>query len=228
MSSPESGKQDDESWSPDRSLSRTETKRGDSEGRRRDILRAAAVLLREQGYAALNMRDVAALAGVSPGTTYSYFAGKEEIFATLLTGRLDDLAGKLAALARNPRSLETLVAAILPDFRGICQDFGANIGAWLQARKTADDVMTRLRGAFTAAVDQLAAAAQAAAAHSGVSLPGGDLTKPFLWATLIGLANVTGSGEQGMANFNPEALAAFAARTITAGARAGQGSGEGS
>jgi hypothetical protein len=131
----------------------------------------------------------------------------------------------LAALARNPGSLETLVAAILPDFREICRDFGANIAAWLQARKTADEVMNRLRGAFMAAVDQLAAAAQAAARHSGVSLPGDDLTKPFLWATLIGLANVTGGGVQGMDNFSPEALAAFAARTITVGARGGRGSG---
>jgi AcrR family transcriptional regulator len=222
MSTPDNRKPSSD-WPPGRAVTRTETRRGDGEGRRRDILRAAADLLREQGYAALNMRDVAARAGVSPGTPYSYFAGKEEIFATLLTGRLDDLTARLTGLERRPDTLEALFGAILPDFREIYRDFAANIGAWLEAGETADDVMIGLRRAFSDAVDHLAAAAQASAARSGVTLPGGDLTKTFIWATLIGLANVTVSGVQVMYNFSPEALAALAARAITAsaGPRAG-------
>ena len=70
---------------------RSETKRGDREGRRRDILRAAAEILEQHGYGELNMRAIASRAGVSAGTPYSYFTSKEEIFATLLGRRFEEL-----------------------------------------------------------------------------------------------------------------------------------------
>ena len=44
------------------------TKWGDREQRRIDILDAARALIADRGYLALNMRDLAAGAGVSPAT----------------------------------------------------------------------------------------------------------------------------------------------------------------
>src|SRR5689334_22984946 len=64
-------------------MSLPKTKWGDRVQRRADILDAARACIAGPGYLALNMRDLAAAAGVSPATLYSYFANKEELFATL-------------------------------------------------------------------------------------------------------------------------------------------------
>ena len=59
------------------------TRWGDREQRRIDILDAARALVEGPGYVSLSMRTLAADAGISPATLYSYFATKEELFATL-------------------------------------------------------------------------------------------------------------------------------------------------
>ena len=50
-----------------------------SEGRRLDILRAAARVFRRSGVAAAGMREIALEADLSPGNLYYYFAGKDEL-----------------------------------------------------------------------------------------------------------------------------------------------------
>ena len=50
-----------------------------AEGRRLDILRAAASVFRRSGVAAAGMREIAEEAGLSPGNLYYYFAGKDEL-----------------------------------------------------------------------------------------------------------------------------------------------------
>ena len=57
---------------------------GDAEARRRDILRSAETLLDAEGYAGLTMRAIAVGAGVSSGTVYQYFDGKEDVFVALM------------------------------------------------------------------------------------------------------------------------------------------------
>jgi AcrR family transcriptional regulator len=56
----------------------------DSDGRREQILRAAATVIIRQGYDKTTMSDIADAAGVSRGTVYLYFRGKEELFEALL------------------------------------------------------------------------------------------------------------------------------------------------
>ncbi len=50
-----------------------------SEGRRLDILRAAARVFRRSGVAAAGMREIAEEADLSPGNLYYYFGGKDEL-----------------------------------------------------------------------------------------------------------------------------------------------------
>ncbi len=50
-----------------------------SEGRRLDILRAAARVFRRSGVGAAGMREIAEEADLSPGNLYYYFAGKDEL-----------------------------------------------------------------------------------------------------------------------------------------------------
>src|SRR5436309_3086433 len=72
---------------------KSKSKWGDREARRRDILAAARALLERGGYERLSIRAVADRAGVSPGTVYTYFAGRESLWATL-TGLADHFTGE--------------------------------------------------------------------------------------------------------------------------------------
>jgi AcrR family transcriptional regulator len=53
--------------------------------RRRRIVDAALAALREQEYEQIQIRDVAASAGVALGTLYRYFSSKEHLYAAVLT-----------------------------------------------------------------------------------------------------------------------------------------------
>ncbi|EFH84610.1 TetR/AcrR family transcriptional regulator [Ktedonobacter racemifer] len=56
----------------------------DHDEREAHILRAAAAVIIRQGYDKTTMSDIADEAGVSRGTVYLYFKGKEELFEALL------------------------------------------------------------------------------------------------------------------------------------------------
>lgn len=58
------------------------------EARPAELLAAALDLFVERGYAATRLDDVAALAGVSKGTLYLYFANKEELFKAVVRENL--------------------------------------------------------------------------------------------------------------------------------------------
>ena len=51
---------------------------------RKAILKAAKSLFLSQGYTATSMRKIAQAVGITPAAMYNHFAGKEEIFTTLL------------------------------------------------------------------------------------------------------------------------------------------------
>jgi AcrR family transcriptional regulator len=78
------------------------------------VLTAAAQILERDGIAGLNTNAVAERAGVSVGTLYQYFPGKEAIAAELVrrikAQLLDDLTGALiAAQARSLREAAQIV-----------------------------------------------------------------------------------------------------------------------
>lgn len=47
------------------------------------ILYAATRVVQEKGYAAVRMADIAARAGISVGTIYLYFSGKEDLLKVI-------------------------------------------------------------------------------------------------------------------------------------------------
>jgi TetR/AcrR family transcriptional regulator, cholesterol catabolism regulator len=59
------------------------------EDTRRQILNAAAKLLRQNGYASTSLRDVAAATGMKAGSLYYHFASKEEIAETVMAEGID-------------------------------------------------------------------------------------------------------------------------------------------
>ena len=80
-----------------------ETRISKGERTRQRILTSALHLFGTQGYEETTMRDIAAEAGYSPGLTYRYFTGKEELVMMLY----QQLAEELDSYARNlpPASL---------------------------------------------------------------------------------------------------------------------------
>ncbi len=73
---------------------RIATRTGD---RRAAILEAAGRLFASRGFSATTVRDIADAVGLQSGSLYKYFASKEEIAGSLLSGYLDDLEESYAA-----------------------------------------------------------------------------------------------------------------------------------
>jgi AcrR family transcriptional regulator len=69
------------------------------EARPDEILAAALASFAERGFAATRLDDVAARAGVSKGTLYLYFNGKEELFEAVVRATLVPNLERLEALS---------------------------------------------------------------------------------------------------------------------------------
>ena len=88
-----------------KSNSRLQTDRGTPRARRRDrqrdaILRAAAQLFRERGFADTGMRDIADAADLSAANLYHYFDGKHELLFYCQDRALDRMLEAVAAARR--------------------------------------------------------------------------------------------------------------------------------
>ncbi|MBD3162873.1 MAG: TetR family transcriptional regulator [Candidatus Eisenbacteria bacterium] len=69
--------------------------------KRRRILDAASRLFGGRDLACVRMEEVAAEAGVAKGTLYNYFASKEELYFSILRGRMEHLLKALAHACRS-------------------------------------------------------------------------------------------------------------------------------
>jgi len=77
---------------PDRPL------RADAQRNREKVLRAATEAFAAAGYG-VPLDEIAALAGVGPGTVYRHFPTKEALFEAVVTARVESLAGDARARA---------------------------------------------------------------------------------------------------------------------------------
>lgn len=68
-----------------------------------EILDAAVAVFAEKGFAAARMEDIARKAGVTKGTIYLYFQGKEDVFKTLVR---ESIGQTIAANTANARQFE--------------------------------------------------------------------------------------------------------------------------
>lgn len=78
------------------------SRRGRKEARPSELTAAALSLFVEKGYAATRLDEVAARAGVSKGTLYLYFDGKEALFRAVIS------EGIVPVMARGEALFETL------------------------------------------------------------------------------------------------------------------------
>ena len=86
-------------------------------GRHRDILKAAGVLFRREGFAATSIEQIAEQAGLSAGTVYNYFASKGDLLLALVA--LDGAEVRAAGarlVARPPADPIAAVGALLEGY----------------------------------------------------------------------------------------------------------------
>lgn len=86
-----------------------------AEGRRREILVAAAAVFARDGYASASLDDVAAQIGVTKGVIYYYFRSKEEIFTEIRATAIRDAIERLEAIVAEGGTPQQLLRAAVRD-----------------------------------------------------------------------------------------------------------------
>lgn len=196
-----------------------ETAWGDAEGRRRDILRSAEKLLETTGYGGLTMRAIAVGAGVSSGTLYQYFDGKEDVFVALMATRLEDVRVALDELDRGV-GVAGVLTAVLPQVQEIWRLYGRSSQQW-QSKvlaggprgKRAVTSATVFRG-MARALDR---ALRETAAATGRTLVDHPAMAYWVWDSLIGVADDLVHGGSRQARIPAADLVKFATEAIERG-----------
>jgi AcrR family transcriptional regulator len=80
------------------------------DARPQEILDAALTVFAEKGFAGARMDDIAARAGVTKGTIYLYFDGKESVFKTLVR---ESIGHTLLRVVENAKGFEGSAADLL-------------------------------------------------------------------------------------------------------------------
>jgi AcrR family transcriptional regulator len=202
---------------------KAKSKWGDRERRRQDLLRAARRLLERDGYPGLNIRDVARGAGVSPGTVYTYFASREQLFATLYAERLIELDAEIAPLCAHVTSAESLLVAVADRYLEVYRVFGRELNLWsllVGAHAYPDAVAAPVVAAATRVMTTVVAAADRCTQTLGfhlAELRQSQLAVPYMWATLSGLADHFTGTRHRLHPYSWDELTRFAARMMVAG-----------
>ena len=190
------------------------TRWGDRAARRRDILRAGRELIRKRGLAGLQMREVAAKAGIGLGTVYTYFPTKEALFAAMYAERLDQMLVELEPLLADTADVEQLFVDIATSYRDVYAEFGKELDLLSLLAQRAD-LDPSVAGQLIVSAGRLLAAMQRVVAETGVPDPANALI--LLWSTVTGLADhFTGPRHQLHSQTWDDAVR-FAARTLARG-----------
>jgi AcrR family transcriptional regulator len=86
-----------------------------AEGRRRDILVAAANVFARDGYASASLEEVAARIGVTKGVIYYYFRSKEEILTEIRATAIREAIERLEAIVADGGPPERMLRAAVCD-----------------------------------------------------------------------------------------------------------------
>ena len=194
---------------------------GDAEGRRRDILLAATALLDAGGYGALTMRAIAERAGMSAGTIYQYYAGKESVFSALMERRMEAMRKAIEGTARS-NGLAHVLRAIVPEAAELWRSIGSTAALWERDLMGAGRAPVGLgtspvAGPWRAMLGALRTALEEAAAHEGVVLRDDPSLVPYVWGGLMGLADDLVHGWSQTAGLETDDLIAFTVEAVARG-----------
>lgn len=96
--------------------------RASTEKRRKEILDAALVCFRENGFGQTSMEQIRAKSGASVGSIYHHFHGKEELAQALYLEGLNDYQESLLVELARHRSAEAKVRAVVEHHLGWVSD----------------------------------------------------------------------------------------------------------
>jgi AcrR family transcriptional regulator len=200
------------------------TRWGDREGRRRDILDAARAQMAADGYLALNMREIARGAGVSPGTLYQYFSTKEEIFATLYAEAITAHNERIAPICGQADDLEAFLVDIARVYLDLYAAYGRYFTMWRAVidAGSGDTTFPRelgraLRAATLEQADLLRSTLHRLAGVGAGRPVDEPIAVMFLWTVLNGLGDHVTSERRHLTPFGRDELVEFAARTLASG-----------
>ena len=83
--------------------------------KREDILRAALEVFGQKGFAATTVKDIADLAGIAPGTVYTYFKDKVDLFSSVSQRNWDAFHAQMTSILEGPGSTQEKAMALLRD-----------------------------------------------------------------------------------------------------------------
>lgn len=165
-----------------------------TEDRRQLILDTASELLSEGGYTALSIRALAKRAGISLGLLYYYFADKHAVFAALMQ---DHQAAMADLLDSQPREagVRALLDAMVPKAQVQWSRVGRVVAVWRVERPDiTEEARARQVASANRQFDALARALEECAAGEGRVLRPEPEIVPFVWSSLMGLADLHAQG----------------------------------
>lgn len=189
-----------------------ETRWGDLAARRKDILGAAASIVAEESYQGLSMRRVAKSAGVSTGLLYQYFATKDELFAAVVTERLEELCRAWGRLPRSGQAIEQVLTEMLPEVVSLWRDVGRFAVLWSPQPQGTQPQELQLseQASLVKAWSQLMSTIGSVLTKVGAPAVAGQGATPYavayLWSTLSGYADDTINGWSVRNGLDPERL----------------------
>jgi uroporphyrinogen-III synthase/AcrR family transcriptional regulator len=80
-------------------------KHNGKEIKRNKIIESASVLFSRKSYHEVMMEDVAKLASIAKGTVYNYFSSKEELYFSIMKGRMEKLNSSLKEIVSGQKSV---------------------------------------------------------------------------------------------------------------------------
>ncbi|GAA2832328.1 TetR family transcriptional regulator [Kribbella solani] len=145
------------------------TRRGrpsaDESARRRAIVQdAGRAVLEERGYAATTMQEIAARAGVSKESLYSWFGSKQQLFADIVTAEGKQTVERLnQARADGPPTAELLQTFARALLELLCGPWSVTVNrAGMASPELAEVVLTHGRYAVGPVIEELLADLHAA------------------------------------------------------------------
>ena len=124
------------------------------------ILQATTDRFREMGYQGTSLSDVAATAGVSHGSVYTYWADREAVFRTLAQDALAAVELRVAALPASLQSAEGL-DGWLDEWVSMLDQHGPVLFVWIHEVESLElaELTDRMNRALDAAADFVASSA---------------------------------------------------------------------
>lgn len=129
--------------------------------RRTQIIEAAIVCFLERGYTNTSMGDITKASGLSSGSIYSHFTGKEDIFISAINERLENVKNLYAALPEGAGPQDILETIYTNQM--VSENFSAMLRIRLEPLHTPEiakataDMIPLLQGTITKALTSWAA-----------------------------------------------------------------------